>query len=97
MGRKHKELFEYPKNYTYTLYDVINKEKKSSKISRAVALSENDVRIILGVKRAKIRPTRITDLIKSFGHKKTHKLLKKFGNSWVCKEGRILYNEANQK
>jgi hypothetical protein len=36
-------------------------------------------------------PVKVTILIKLYGHKYTHTLLRKYGSSWVCREGGIYY------
>ena len=36
-------------------------------------------------------PVKVTILIKLYGHKYTNTLLRRYGSSWICKEGGIYY------
>lgn len=36
----------------------------------------------------------VLNLIQEHGHKKTNQILKKFGESWVCKNGKIFYKQT---
>jgi hypothetical protein len=44
----------------------------------------------------KSSPVKVTILIKLYGHKYTHSLLRKYGSSWVCREGSIYYRNRNK-
>ncbi len=88
--RRKKLKVQFPNGYPYVLLSVAN--KKSTKV--VVATSENQAMKIANIKGpARIIPLMVIDLIKNEGHAAANAFLKEFGDSWMCKEGRIFFKE----
>lgn len=86
-----KKIINYPitANYHYILYDLI--DKKTNKVKRALGATEAQAKSTVNFDKMKIRPTKLKELTDKFGHNKTHLMLKKYGNQWICKEGKIFF------
>ena len=77
-----KKIISYPSvNYHYILFDVI--DKKTNKVIRALGFDEKQAKSTVKFEKVKVRPTKVKSLTDSIGHKRAHKLLKKFGEQWV--------------
>jgi len=91
-----KKIIHYPSyNFTYLMYDIT--DKKTRKTVRVLGVSEEQARKAVNFEKTKIKPTKVIDLIKTTGHQKTHKFLKKFGDQWICKEGNIFFKDINHE
>lgn len=87
-----KKVIHYPSyNFTYLMYDLM--DKKTKKVARAVASSEEQAKSTVKFAKIKIAPTKIKALTDKLGHSETHKYLKKFGDQWICKNGQIFFKE----
>lgn len=88
-GRPFKEIHYPSVNYHYVLYDLI--DKNSKKLVRAIGSTESQAKAAVKFTKIKIKPTKVKDLTDKMGHHGAHKLLKKFGENWVCKEGNVFF------
>lgn len=92
-GRPKKQILYPSVNYTYMLYDLIN--KKNKKKLRIPGATEEQAKTASGFKKIKIKPSKIKEITDEFGHKNAHIFLKQFGNQWVCKNGQIFFRKIN--
>ena len=85
VGRPRNSTVSYPQNYQYVLYEMIDKDKNSV------------IRTLPAVpSHSKLRPVRLHKLLTKYGHSKTTKFLKGFGDNWVCKEGVFFYDKKSE-
>lgn len=90
-----KKIINYPShNYTYLMYDII--DKKTNKLIRAIGATEEQAKAVVKFKKIKIKPTKVKELTDTLGHTKTNELLKKFGPQWICKEGKVFFERYTQ-
>ena len=84
---KSRTYVAYPKGYPYILYAV----KSGSDTKYVIAATEEQATRITHVAKAKAFPASVKALVDENGHKKTNELLRQFGMSWICKQGKVFY------
>ena len=93
-GRPKKQPIDYPTvNYTYILYDLINKANNKKVRMPACSEVQAKVRSKVRFKKVKVKPSRIKEITDELGHTKANAYLKQFGNDWVCKNGQVFFRE----
>ena len=90
-GRPKKEPIHYPAKHSFVniLFDI--EDINTHQLVRLTGVSPDQVRTKVEFKRVQIRPTKMKRLTDNLGHKGTHRLLKRYGPAWICKEGRIFF------
>lgn len=81
-----KEIIYNPTGFPYVLFEVNGQYVTACNESQAIST------VSPTAKRA--TPVEVTHLIKEKGHQETHLFLKNFGETWICKNGKIFYEKA---
>lgn len=89
---RKKNVINYPNGFPYILFEVA--PKRGKKIPKyTVAATEQQAMRRAELKQAKALPVSVKALIDQFGHQKTHELLAQHGKRWMCKEGKVFFQE----
>jgi hypothetical protein len=87
MKPKRRSNLNPPMGYPYLLYQVTAGED----LRYVVGATEEQACRLANAKTAKAEPASVNTMVYTIGHEKTHHLLAKFGEQWVCKEGLIYF------
>lgn len=79
-----KDTITFPTGYPYMLYKVDD--------NFVVACTEQQAASMTTAKE-KPAPLSVMELIGDVGYAETNRILKRYGNSWICKEGRVFYGK----
>ena len=86
--------FRFPIGFQFVLFEVKKKGNKryvtADTVERASALAFRDS------SKSRTKLVNVKDLIDDMGHNQTHKLLKRFGEDWITKGGRVFYRFGPQ-
>lgn len=81
-----KEIIINPNGFPYLLFEANGVFVTACNESQAIRT--------VGPEAKRADPVEVTHLIRDNGHQQTHDILKKFGNQWVCKNGKVFYEKA---
>jgi hypothetical protein len=82
-----KETINFPTGYPYVLFRIKDEYVSACNEHQAIKLAK---------KTGKPVVANVVQIIESKGHAGANKLLKKFGDEWICKEGKIFYGKCNE-
>jgi len=87
MTRRPDEIAN-PNGYPYRLYEINNKYIIA--VSKEIAIKKTGFK----GKRKFVKPVVVHDLIEANGHSKTAQILRNYGKTWICKEGKVFYSNG---
>lgn len=92
------KTLNHPNNYPFVLFHVTNETSKQQMFCLAISYFSAKEKArdyfsqenLIGITA---EPVMVCHLIKEFKHAKTHEILKRFGDSWMTKDGMAFYKK----
>jgi hypothetical protein len=89
---KYSQVPEFhPSGYPYLLFAFVNEHQVPEFV-----LAINETKAMAQSRCQNARPVDVTELTANFGHKQTTNFLKKFGDKWICRSGKIYYQYSQK-